>query len=160
MADIKDIVFYLLKVYPHKRELSNARVTKMLYLADWRACLTMDRQLSPVHWYFNNYGPYVADVRTEVLAHPDLFHVEDTSNWFGSSKTIFAIRDREYEPQLQDADMAVLDHVISKTEGLTWDGFIRLVYSTYPILQSERYSTLELTTLAREYRELSQEHGD
>ncbi len=38
-----------------------------------------------------------------------------------------------------------------KTMRLNWDGFIKLVYSTYPILKSERYSELNLVEFAKQY---------
>ena len=35
MAKLVDVVGYLCEHYPHKAELSKARLTKMVYLADW-----------------------------------------------------------------------------------------------------------------------------
>ncbi len=58
MAQIKDIVIHILKNYPHKDELSNARVTKLVYLADWRHVLETKEQISSIKWYFDNYGPF------------------------------------------------------------------------------------------------------
>ena len=48
MANLKDIIAYILQNYPSnmKHELSNARVTKMIYLADWRNCLRSKGQVS------------------------------------------------------------------------------------------------------------------
>ncbi len=48
MANLKDIIAYILQNYPSnkKHELSNARVTKMVYLADWRNCLRSKGQVS------------------------------------------------------------------------------------------------------------------
>jgi len=36
---------------------------------------------------------------------------------------------------------------------LEWQDLLRLVYSTYPILSSERYSELDLVALAKEYEQ-------
>ena len=38
------------------------------------------------------------------------------------------------------------------TKDKTWDQFITFVYSTYPIVNSERYSQLDLVALAQEYK--------
>jgi hypothetical protein len=35
---------------------------------------------------------------------------------------------------------------------MTWNDFIRLVYSTYPIMSQERGTELDLAALAEEYR--------
>ena len=46
MATLTDIIYYLISNYPHKDELSNARVTKMVYLADWHAAVKLGHQLT------------------------------------------------------------------------------------------------------------------
>ena len=45
-----------------------------------------------------------------------------------------------------------LDFVIEKTKGMYFDSFIDYVYSTYPVTSKERYSKLDLVTLAQEYK--------
>ena len=65
MANLKDIIAYILQNYPSnmKHELLNARVTKMVYLADWRNCVRSKGQVSDIKWYFDNFGPFVWDVK-------------------------------------------------------------------------------------------------
>jgi hypothetical protein len=45
-----------------------------------------------------------------------------------------------------------LDFVIEKTKDLEWNDFIRLIYSTYPIVTQDKYSKLDLVSLAKEYQ--------
>lgn len=151
MAALKDIIAYILKVYPHKFELSNARVTKMIYLADWRHAITSSCQVSPISWYFNNYGPFVWDVKDTALANPELFDVQETTNAYGDSKILLSLKDDDYILQLSEEERKSIDHVIEKTKALNWNSFIRLVYSTYPIASSERYTHLNLEEKASEY---------
>jgi hypothetical protein len=47
MAELKDIIAYYCKQYPHKAELSKARLTKMVYLADWKSAIGQPPLLSP-----------------------------------------------------------------------------------------------------------------
>lgn len=48
MAELRDVIAYILQRYPEDMagELSNARVTKMVYLSDWRNCLRGKGQIS------------------------------------------------------------------------------------------------------------------
>lgn len=154
MAELKDVVAYLLQHYPHKDELSNARVTKMVYLADWRHVLERGRQVSGVQWYFDNYGPFVWDIMDVAKANPDLFRVQSTWTQFGNNKNVLGLADKRYAPSsLSEDDKRTLDFVINATKDLSFDAFIKLVYSTYPIVKSDRYQTLDLPQLAEEYKE-------
>jgi hypothetical protein len=47
----------------------------------------------------------------------------------------------------------VLDFVIEQTAPLYWNDFIKLVYSTYPVVTQPRFLPLDLVKLALEYRE-------
>ena len=100
MAKLKDILAYILKRYPRKHDLSNARVTKLVYLSDWRNAIKHGRQLSDIKWYFDNYGPFVHDVKSEVSANPDLFAETNSSTPYGNPKSLFSLRDESYEPLL------------------------------------------------------------
>ncbi len=154
MATVRDALAYVLKHYPHnaRHELSNARVTKMLYLADWHQILNHRRQVTEIDWYFDNYGPYVNDVRVAAEGNPDIFTVHETRNIFGSPKILLALHKHDVEPNLSDQEKASLDHVIEQTKSMSWDSFIKLVYSTYPITSSDRYSHLDLAQKANEYQ--------
>jgi hypothetical protein len=158
MAELQDIIAYLLREYPHKHELSNARVTKMVYLADWKSVLERGRQVSSITWYFDNYGPFVWDVAKTTQEHPSLFEMQQTANVFGGEKLLMRLKDENYGcPSLSDEDRQTLDFVIKQTAPKHWDGFIKLVYSTYPIMSSDRYSMLDLATKAKEYQEQESE---
>ena len=125
----------------------------MVYLVDWKNCLENSTQLTNIKWYFDNYGPFVEDVDKEVLKQSDLFHVEHTTNFYGSSKTLYSIHKDDYTEELSENEKKIIDMVIEKTKPLSWEGFINFIYSTYPIATSERYSTLDLVSKAIQYRD-------
>ncbi len=152
MAHLKDILAYILKVYPFKRDLSNARVTKLIYLADWKHVLEEGSPVSGIDWYFDNYGPFAWDVRETAEEYPRLFEVRKTKNYFGGRKSEFRLRSVDYAPSLSASEQSAIDHVVQVTKDLTWEGFIRLVYSTYPVVNSVRYSRLDLPNFARAYQ--------
>lgn len=151
MTHLVDIIAYLAKKYPYKNELSKARLTKMVYLSDWKFAITYGSQMTNLNWFFDNYGPFVWDIIDIVRANPKLFEVEETVNAFGANKSLISIKTPEYVPNISNDEKNVLDFVIESTKELTWKGFINLVYSTYPIVMSERYSPLDLPKLAKVY---------
>lgn len=151
MDKLREIIAYVLKEYPLKEELSNARVTKLIYLSDWHQAIHQHRQISPIQWYFDNFGPYVPDVQNKVAECSDIFGYEHTFNVFGKPKTIFTLTNESYQPALDDLEKQSINHVINETSKLNWDSFIKLVYSTYPVISSERYSSLDLIDKSNEY---------
>ncbi len=151
MANLIDIIAFILGEYPVKSDLSNARVTKMVYLADWHQSINNNSQISSIHWYFDSYGPFVRDVLDAAKGKPDLFDLKDTVNLFGRKKTLLSLVSNGYLPNISEAEKASLRHVINTTSALNWNDFIKLVYSTYPIMSSNRYSYLDLRAKAAEY---------
>lgn len=154
MNKLKEVIAYLTKYYPCRSDLSNARITKIIYLSDWHHAINYDSQITNIQWYFDNYGPFVKDVFEEVVRHADLFEIKMVTNMYGNEKTIFVLKQENYVPNLSDTDRQSIDHIINISEKLSWNDFIRLVYSTYPITSSERYSHLNLITKALEYKTL------
>lgn len=156
MAQLRDVIAYILKTYPEKLsdELSNARLTKMVYLADWRNCLRGKGQISNIRWYFDNFGPFVWDVKSEAESYPDLFSLKHSKNMYGSTKTLFRLVDSSYVPNLTASEKRSIDHIVGISSKKYWDDFIKLVYSTHPISSSERYCFLDLEAKAKEYRQL------
>lgn len=150
MTKLSHAIAYILKNYPYKDELSNARVTKMIYLADWHSLINGKPALSDIKWYFDNYGPFVWDVKNAV-AESNFLKSKSTHNMFGQPKELISLRDQDFEPKIDTLDAATLDHVIKQTKSLNWAGFIKLVYSTYPVASSEKYSYLDLPKLAKKY---------
>ncbi len=148
MAELIDVMVYLLKHYPFKAELSNARLTKMVYLSDWKYALQHGQQMTSIEWLFNNFGPFVKDIENTALSHPQLFKIQETINAYGNKKNLIKYIDNRYNERISENEKKTLDFVINSTKSLDWDKFIQLVYSTYPILLSERHSKLDLVALA------------
>lgn len=156
MASLIDVVGYVLASYPKAKrdDLSNARVTKIIYLADWKHAIEHGRQITDIKWFFDNYGPFVHDVGNTALAHPDIVRVETTSNVFGNSKRLFKLIVPEYSPNsLSPTEKQAIDHAIKQTADRPWNSFVQLIYSTYPVVSSERYSWLDLVSQAKAYKE-------
>lgn len=150
MSSLRDVVAYICKHYPYPDQLSNARVTKMVYLADWRSAITRGEKLTDTRWTFNHYGPFVYDV-IEMAKGDSTFKITATQNMFGSSKELIGLRGDVDCPSLSEKDREILDFIMEKSANKNYGEFMRLVYSTYPVATRERYSELDLVELAKEY---------
>ncbi|MBN4166148.1 type II toxin-antitoxin system antitoxin SocA domain-containing protein [Pseudomonas fulva] len=153
MDNVKDIVAYICCKYPYSDELSNARLTKLVYLADWMSAVANDEQITDIRWLFNHYGPYVDDVIQSVKNRSD-FSVEYTENNFGSTKQLVKYTGDPDNIRVSRKARNVLDAVIDKTKTMYFNDFIDYVYSTFPVSSNERYSSLDLVALASKYRRL------
>ncbi len=155
MASLHDVMVYLAHRYPRPSDLSNARLTKMIYLADWRSAIHNGRQITTIEWPFMHYGPYVHDVIEEARQSAD-FKIESSETMYGSPKQVVRLARPDLDASLEPWEREALDHVLSTTSDLSWQRFIELVYSTYPVVSQDRYSTLDLVELAGDYQELMQ----
>lgn len=155
LADLKMLMAYFCKYYPNKDDISKARLNKMIYLADWKAAIESGSQLSNIHWLYNNYGPYVNEV-ADLANNDNWFMIYDTLNSLGHKKNIIYINDQVEDSDiiLSDEDRTYTNFVIESTQSLSWSNFIRLVYSTYPIISSTKKEYLNLVELAQKYNEL------
>ena len=148
---ISDLVKYLYLNYPFHGELSKARTVKMVYLADWRSCLLHGCQITGIHWYFNHYGPYVSDIINSIRKDDD-FEVRSVTNIFGDNKELIVLKNRQCSIDVTKEVASILDYVIATTSCLTWDQFISLIYSTYPVVTQPRYTYLDLIQLSQQYK--------
>ena len=158
-----DIVAYICATYPEKRRdgLSNSRLTKLVYLADWTSVFREGgRPLTGIRCVFNRYGPWVADVM-DCAKTDDRFTVTKTYNMFGSPKTTVGfIGDPQQAVEALDADTRlVIDSVVSLTVDMVYLDFINYVYETYPIVHGKRGTYLQLERSAREAREEARRAG-
>eukprot|EP01107_Rhizomastix_libera_P007663 TRINITY_DN22683_c0_g1_i1.p1 TRINITY_DN22683_c0_g1~~TRINITY_DN22683_c0_g1_i1.p1 ORF type:complete len:165 (+),score=3.87 TRINITY_DN22683_c0_g1_i1:254-748(+) len=150
MINLLDLVRYILLAYPYPDELSKARLNKMIYLIDWKSAIENSVQITNIKWVYNHYGPYVVNI-AEQIKQDKRFEIKETFNSFGSEKHIIRLVNDTGFTELDSKVKAIVDFIIEKTKRLGWGGFIDLVYSTYPIISSEKGEDLNLVELAKEY---------
>lgn len=150
MKKLQRIIAFLCLEYPHKSEITKARLTKMVYLADWFSALLDGKQLTDIEWVFNHYGPYVDDVVD--AAHSALgFKIEHQNTMYGTSKYVISYKGDVEDLGLKEREKEILTAVIKKTKSMYFNEFVDYVYSTYPVKTKERYSTFNLVRLAEKY---------
>jgi hypothetical protein len=155
MENTIDILKYLFSKYPNPYELSKARVVKMVYLADWRSAITQNKQLTDIKWIYNHYGPYVDDI-ISLLREDKNFEITSGLNSYNQPKELIRLSGK-VTYNIRETTKEILDFVIAKTSILYWDDFIKLVYSTYPILKEKKLNELNLVKLATEYKNVLQQ---
>ncbi len=142
---LKDVLSYIVKNYPYSDDLTKTRTTKLVYLVDWEYIKKYGRQLTSIEWFFDHYGPYVSDVLDEADKDRRI-SIKKTKSNFGTVKYMvmpkFTKNDIVYS--LTADEIEVIDDVIEKTKLLSWNQFIRYVYDTSPIKNSEKYEKLDL----------------
>lgn len=153
MADLVNVVGFTLEIYPFKHEMSNARLTKTIYLSDWHYLLKTGTRLTDIQWYFDNFGPFVWDVRNVAERVPGLFNVFKTQNARGATKLMFELRPHvSFFDKLDELERSSIQSVVDSTKDMYWDEFIKLVYSTYPVINGEKYTQIDLERCARDYK--------
>jgi len=152
--NISTIIKYILTYYPHKDELSASRLTKILYLVDWKNSIENGEQLTNSIWYYNHYGPYVEDFMKIAEEDSDI-EIKNESNVFGGKKRLLKMKNScKVKITLKQEEKQLVDFVINATKEKSYADFINLVYSTYPVLISDKYTQIDLVTLACEYKKL------
>lgn len=156
---ISDLIKYILTNYPHKSELSASRLTKMLYLADWKSAIENSSQLTNAKWHFHHYGPYVDDF-LKIAKEDNDIEVRNTSTIFGGKKQQLELaKSFKGNVDLSENQKMILDFVIDATKDKNYEEFIKLVYSTYPVVSSSRYSDFDLVNMASEYKEITADNS-
>lgn len=151
MNHLQQIIAFLCTRYPHKSELSKARLTKLVYLADWFSALVDNHSITNINWVFNHYGPYVDDV-IDAASKSHNFKISREQTTYGSDKFLVTFEGGFDAPDLTEREKEILEAVINKTSPMYFNDFINYVYSTYPVVSNNRYSNLNLVHLANEYR--------
>ena len=158
MVNLIDIISYILKFYPYKNELSNARLTKMIYLMDWRFAFDHGKQITNIKWYYDNYGHFDHDIKNAINYKEKIKKII-MYTIYGNKKTLFSLKNNDIKfDNLSEDIISTINIIIEKTKNLSWEQFINFIYSTYPIVTSERYTFLDLVKKAEEYKkELEEE---
>ncbi|HFQ4857007.1 TPA: Panacea domain-containing protein [Vibrio vulnificus] len=146
---LHDLMALLYTKIKHKSDLSKARLTKLVYLSDWKMSQKHGSTITNIEWLFNHYGPYVDDVVDLARDSVD-FHVKVTRNAYGSMKEqIEFVGNIENCTSINLLEEEVIDEVVEETDPMYFNDFIEHVYATYPVKESNKYSVLNLPKLAK-----------
>jgi len=148
MAQLRDVVAYLCKEYPHKQELSKARIAKMVYLAEFWEAVNEGHRLTDRVWKFRACGPYLRDIE-EMPSNEKCFRVVKGTSVFGDPMELFTVLDDVDFPSLTQEDMVVLDHVIKEAATKEWEDLCGFVSATIPAVWEPNDADLDLGAFAK-----------
>jgi hypothetical protein len=158
-CSLEDILIYFCKHYPYGSDLTELRLTKMLYLADWQHSLHYGKQVTEIAWNRRRIANGVGDIIRRACRSSDI--VVSTEKSRGKSwlplvwlKTPSDSEDVK-EPVLPSEIKETLKIIIGKTKNRFWDEVTQLVNSTWPVLSQPGDSRLDLSALAREYKTIT-----
>lgn len=151
MSNLEKLIRYILLNYPHIGELSKPRLVKLIYLIDWKYTIENGKQYTSIRWYFNHYGPYVTDVIDLMRAQPNVFQINSYNNQYEGITDKFLLVDKSSITLSSDVKN-ITDQFIDYTYRLTWSNFISLVYSSYPIKTSLKYTNLDLVKMSIDFK--------
>lgn len=138
MLDFVELFKIIISVYPQKQELTRDRLVKLTYLSDWRSAIINKKQITNIKWYINNYGPYIENMY-DILKEKS-FDINDS------------IEERKkFDGEIATEIMTVVDFIINKTKELNNNDFATLVFSTFPLATSTKYSYVDLVEKAKQY---------
>ncbi len=154
MTNLEILIRYILLNYPNVSELSKPRLVKLIYLIDWKYTIEKGSQFTTIQWYYNHYGPYVSDVIELMKSKNEVFDVKTYNNAYEGVTDKFILLDKTIIP-LESDIKEITDLFIRHTYNLTWSNFINLVYSSFPIKSSLKYTTLNLVEMAIDFKKNS-----
>lgn len=145
-----NILHYLVDKYPYPDDLTRLRVTKLIYLIDWKAVQKTGQQLTDITWSLGQYGPTTETIIETVDKDSGLTFLETVSN-FGTKKYLLKITvpDEQLSYNLSSEDRHLIDTVINETKDLFWNNFMDHVYQTPPVIQAKSYDVLNLENFAK-----------
>ena len=154
--EILDIFVYLWSKYEKGKRRSHfsvSRATKMVFLVDWFYSRFNEdnwRQATAIEWYYHQYGPYVN--LTQVVK--EKFKIASDLQ-----RNLFSLR-RDIETDgfvnLNENIKRMCKQVISKTQSLSYLGFINYVYRTPAVKLSEKFTIIQIPVIAKRMYENQQ----
>jgi hypothetical protein len=152
MSKLKNIIEYIISNYPQSNELSKPRLVKLIYLIDWKHSIDNGVQFTDIKWYFNHYGPYVEDVIDLMKSESETFEVISYENPYSGGRTDKFKLKKSVNPIINEKALNAAKFIIANTFHMNWSQFISLVYSSYPIKNSEKYTYLDLESFSEKFK--------
>lgn len=148
-----NFVKYIFIKYPKKEDLFVSRLTKIIYLIDWKSAIDDSCLLTNSEWHLDNYGPYIEHFFDAITKDKDL-DIKISNNLDEDKKLSIVMKNIEWQDHLEDRQKKIIDFVINVTKDKNYSDLSKLVFSTYPIIVGNNNFYLDLIKLAHDYNEL------
>ncbi|MCY0885788.1 MAG: hypothetical protein OWV35_07890 [Firmicutes bacterium] len=152
IATVRDALRYLVYATPSPADRTVLRLTKVLYLVDWRSAWGRGYSLTPCAWHFDRFGPTAPEI-WDTVCHDPAWKVQPRG------RIMLTADARPATPTVTAVDAAWMDRVLAEAAGWTWADLVAAVWATYPIRTGQRGTALPLTALARACRQARADPG-
>jgi hypothetical protein len=151
MDKLKDTIYCILKSKKENKVL-DAKLVKVVYLANWIYTLKTKKPISPIGWAYNNYGPYSTAIFNIINENRDIFKIKSEGG------LIYEIKDKNYKiSSLSKKEIKCINSAIKKTNNLNFFKLINYIFKTYPVKVSEKGSLMDLEQIYKVYEKAVQE---
>jgi hypothetical protein len=150
MSTLKEIMAYIVNFYTSKKIVSMSRLVKTMYLVDWQSAINYERLITNVTWDIRYSGPFAYEI-DNILTKDNSFQVVKSNLPNLNVRQVLVAK--HISISLLPADKNILDSILRRTAGLSWDDFLIQVYDTYPVRTQSRYTPIDLIALAKHYKQ-------
>ena len=156
--NIKGLIYYIVSYCEQNNiEITLYRLYRTVYLIDWIFCINRDKQFTDIIWFFDNYCPYSKKILSLLSNNNDLFSLTKIVDKQGIPRIKIILLKKGLIIDFSEDERYIINFVLSKTSKFSQDELKNLVYSTYPLKTTKRYSFFNILEKARKYKELKKE---
>jgi hypothetical protein len=132
---IFDLISRILENYEKRGEISMLKIVFLIYLCDWKYSIEKGTQITDIKWKFLD-----KEFSKKIISAFNKGKIQ--KNTF-SFKSDFS--------HLSNNEKKIIDFISTLSMELETDDFIKLVFSTYPMIRKEKDVHLDLPVLAKDY---------
>jgi len=126
--------------------MTERQLISLIYLCDWRHCLTNDRQITEIKWVTRH-----GSMPTIGNNSPDLWASILSFDW-ANDRRLVTIIEENVEVDLERSELDAIAHCYGACSKMNLLEFTRLVCSTHPALTSNSFEDLDLVTSSEKYK--------
>ncbi len=146
-------IYHIVKTMSINGHLSVPRCIKIIYLIDWYSSFVL-RHNSGLKWFHGLCGPTEKKLEEMLSMSSDYVEVRTVDNHMGGEKMVLSCKEGCDVADLSKGDKEIISTISSKVRGMTWNDFILLVSSTYPMLNTFPGQCIDMKTLAMQYSKM------
>lgn len=135
---IYNLIVKILDFYDNKKEISLHKLVFIIYLCDWKNSIEYGKQITEIKW--KHFQGDFADTIAKS------FKIGEVSN----NKFSFENTD---ENIFTNEELTSIKMISDLSLKLSTEEFVKLVFSTFPMMIKEKDSVLDLPDLASQYKE-------
>ena len=151
MERLRRIVVHVLKHWAEQGSMLESRLAKLLYVADWRSVLETDEGVTGVAWRLQDGAPYSPQLR-QVIERTRYLKLIPPITSLGETGPRVSLEDGAPGLEVSVYERRVFGYVGRLLNEISWDEFIGLVYSTYPMVYNNgSVGQMDLLDLKKRY---------